>query len=110
MQWNSIRTKVLAVLGVCFLAGLATVLVSLRNSFSEEANALAQDSTRSAQRLFSILEAREISKLTTIGETLMTNQQIRDAFAAKDRKRLLELTAPLFSSLKREGVTNWLFH
>jgi HAMP domain-containing protein len=85
-------------------------LVSLRHSFSQEANELALDSVRGAQRQFKILEGREISKLTTISDTLMSNSEIRDAFAAKDRKRLLDLTAPLFVQLKKEGVTNWLFH
>jgi HAMP domain-containing protein len=110
MKLNSIRVKVLGALAICFLGALGVALVSLRCSFSQEANELALDSVRGAQRQFKILEAREISKLTTISDTLMPNSEIRDAFAAKDRKRLLELTAPLFVELKKEGVTNWLFH
>ena len=34
---------------------------------------LAEDSVSGAQRLFSILEAREIGKLTAVGETLASN-------------------------------------
>ena len=35
--------------------------------------------------------------MTAVSETLLTNPQVRDAFAAKDRSRLLELTAPLYA-------------
>jgi len=110
MKWNSIRVKVLGALAVCFLGALGVALLSLRLSFLRQANGLALDSVQGAQRQFKILEAREISKLTTISETLMANSEIRAAFTAKDRKRLLELTAPLYTELRKEGVTNWLFH
>jgi HAMP domain-containing protein len=38
------------------------------------------------------------------------NTQVRDAFAAKHRSRLLQLTAPLYPQLKSQGITNWMFH
>jgi len=110
MKWNSIRVKVLGALAVCFLGALGVALFSFRLSFQRNATDLALNSVQAAQRQFKILEEREISKLTTISDTLMANSEIRDAFAAKDRSRLLELTAPLYTRLKKEGVTNWLFH
>jgi HAMP domain-containing protein len=82
----------------------------MRYSFSHNSQALAVESVSGAQKLFTILEAREISKMTAVSETLIVNPQVRDAFEAKDRRRLLELTAPLYSKLKSEGITNWMFH
>jgi len=109
MKWNLIRTKVLAALLGCLIAGVGGIVALMHFSFARNAQALAAGSVRDAQKLFTILEVREISKMTAVGETLLVNPQIRDALAARDRARLLELTAPLYPDLKREGITNWMF-
>lgn len=109
MKWNLIRTKVLAALLGCLIAGVGGIVALMHFSFARNAQALAAGSVRDAQKLFTILEVREISKMTAVGETLLANPQIRDALAARDRARLLELTAPLYPALKREGITNWMF-
>ncbi|HTW58226.1 MAG TPA: cache domain-containing protein [Terriglobales bacterium] len=110
MKWNSIRTKVLVTLLGCLVVGVAGIVGLMRYSFERNSQALAAESVTGAQKLFTILEAREISKMTAVSEMLATNPQVRDAFAARDRERLLELTAPLYPELKREGITNWMFH
>jgi hypothetical protein len=48
--------------------------------------------------------------MTAVSEALLLDPEIRDAFVAKDRARLLELTGPLYPKLKSEGITNWMFH
>lgn len=110
MQWNSIRTKILAALIACLLIGLAGILALMNYSFERNSQILAAESVSGAQKLFSILEAREIGKMTAVSDTLLANPQIRDAFVARDRDRLNELTAPLYAQLKRQGITNWMFH
>jgi HAMP domain-containing protein len=110
MKWNLIRTKVLAALAACLVVGVGGILVLMHYSFERNSQALAVESVTGAQKLFTILEAREISKMTAVGDTLATNQQVRDAFAARDRGRLIELTAPLYTELKSQGITNWMFH
>jgi len=97
-------------MAVCLIAGVGGTLGLLRYSFAKNSQALAVESVVSAQRLFGILEARETSKMTAVGEALSIDAQVRDALAARDRTRLLELTAPLYSKLKEEGITNWIFH
>jgi hypothetical protein len=109
MKWNSIRTKVLAALAVCLVMGACGTLILLRYSFGRNAQALATESVTGAQKLFAILEARETSKMLAVGEALMVNPEIRDAFAAKDRKRLLEVTGPLYAKLTKEHITNFFF-
>jgi methyl-accepting chemotaxis protein len=79
-------------------------------SFVRNSQAIGMESVSAAQKLFAILEAREISKMTAVSETLIVDPAIRDALASRDRNRLLELSAPLYSRLKSEGITNWMFH
>ena len=110
MKWNSIRTKVFAALVICLVLGVGCILALMRYSFERNSQALAGESVSGAQKLFAILEAREISKMTAVSDALITNPQVRDAFAARDRTRLLELTAPLYPKLKSQGITNWMFH
>jgi HAMP domain-containing protein len=110
MKWNSIRTKVLAALLVCLIVGVGSILVLMRYSFERNSRVLATESVNGAQRLFAILEAREISKMTAVSDTLLTNPQVRDAFAAKDRQKLSDVAAPLYPELKANGITNWMFH
>jgi methyl-accepting chemotaxis protein len=110
MRWNSIRTKVLAALLACLVVGVGGILAMMRYGFDRNSQALASESVMSAQKLFTILQAREISKMTAVSDTLVANPQIRDALASRDRTRLLELTAPLYAELKAQGITNWMFH
>jgi HAMP domain-containing protein len=110
MKWNSIRTKVLAALVACLVVGVGGILALMHYSFEHNAQVLAADSVTGAQKFFTILETREIGKMTAVSDTLLMNPEVRAAFAAKDRGRLLELTAPLYTKLKKEGITNWMFH
>jgi methyl-accepting chemotaxis protein len=110
MKLKSIRAKVLGALVACLVVGVSGILVLTQYGFSRNSQALAQESISGSQKLFAILEARETSKMTAVSDVLIVNPQIRDAFAARDRGRLLELTAPLYPKLKSEGITNWMFH
>jgi hypothetical protein len=83
MKWNSIRTKVLAALMVCLVLEVGGMLALLHYSFARNAQTLAEDSVRGAQRLFRTLEARETSKMIAVSETLAMDAAVRDAFAAK---------------------------
>jgi HAMP domain-containing protein len=110
MKWNSIRFKVLAAMLACLFIGVAGILALMHYSFERNAQVLATESVAGAQKLFTILEAREISKMTAVTEILATNPDIRAAFVAKDRQKLAQLTSPLYPKLKNEGITNWMFH
>lgn len=110
MKLNLIRTKVLLALIACLVIGVSGILALMQYSFTRNAGALAAESVTGAQRLFMILETREISKMSAVGEMLSTNDRVRDAFASRDRDRLLALTAPMYLDLKKQGITNWMFH
>ena len=110
MRWNSIQTKVLTALIACLVVGVGGILALMHYSFEHNSKILAAESVSGAQKLFSILQTREISKMTAVSDTLLVDPQVRDAFVQRDRGRLLELTAPLYVQFKREGITNWMFH
>jgi HAMP domain-containing protein len=110
MKWNSIRTKVLGTLAACLALSLGGTLALLQYSFGRNTHAVATEAVSGAHRLFGILEARETSKMIAVGQTLARNPDVREAFAAKDRKRLLQSVQPLYPELKAEGITNWMFH
>ncbi len=110
MKIRSIQAKVLVVLMVCMVFGTGSIIGLMRYFTVENSKAIATEAVTGSQKLFGILEAREISKMTAVSEVLAADPQVRDAFAAKDRGRLLELTAPLYPGLKSEGITNWMFH
>lgn len=110
MKWNSIRTKVLITLAACLLIGVGGILALMSYSFVRNSQVLAAESVAGAQKLFTILEAREIGKMTAVSDSLLANPQIRDAFAARDRDRLLQLASPLYSEFRKQGITNWMFH
>jgi hypothetical protein len=110
MHWNSIRTKVFVALLGCLCAGLGGTVALMHYSFERNSAVLASTSVGDAQKLFTILETREISKMAAVTDVLIANPQIQDALVARDRSRLLALTLPLYPELKREGITNWIFH
>jgi HAMP domain-containing protein len=110
MNFKSIQTKVLIALVFCLVLGFGCVVELMHYFTVENSRAMAIEATTGSQKLFTILEAREISKMTAVSDALVINAQVRDAFAARDRSRLLALTAPLYPQLKSEGITNWMFH
>ncbi len=110
MRWNSIKTKVSAALIACLLAGVGIMLALMHYSFERNSQVLAVESISGSQKLFAILEAREISKMVAVSDTLTTNPLVIGALAGQDRSRLLELMAPLYLQLKAQGITNWMFH
>jgi HAMP domain-containing protein len=110
MNLNSIRTKVLIALAACLLTGVIGIVSLMRYSFERNAQAIAAESVSGAQKLFTILESREISKMSAVSDALVIHPRLRDALAARDRAQLLAVTAPLYDRFKNEGITNWMFH
>ncbi len=110
MKWHSIRTKVLAALLACLLLGVGGILALMHYSCERNSRIMANESVSGAEKLFGILEAREISKMKAVSEVLLADPEVRDAFVAKDRTRLNGLAAALYPELKKEGITNWMFH
>jgi HAMP domain-containing protein len=110
MKWNLIRTKVLVALVACLVVGVGGTLALMQYSFARNSQAMAAEAVSGAQKLFTILESREISKMTAVSESLIVNPLVRDAFVARDRALLMKTTEPLYSKFKSQGITNWSFY
>lgn len=109
MKWHSIRMRVLITLVACLVIGVGSILLLMRYSFERNSQALASESVTGAQKLFSILETREVSKMTAVSDVLMANPQFRDSLSAQRREQLAALLAPQYENLKRQGITNMTF-
>jgi hypothetical protein len=64
MEWNAIRTKILAALVTCLIAGVGGIMALMHYGFEGNSQVLAAESVSGAQKLFTILESREMSKMT----------------------------------------------
>ncbi|HSD22597.1 MAG TPA: cache domain-containing protein [Anaeromyxobacter sp.] len=96
----------LVALGVAFVAARFTTASMERN-----VDAAAAVSVRHAAEVFDAEERAELEKLAATLDALLTNPELRDAFAARDRARLLAASAPIFELMReRDGITLWYFH
>ncbi|ABC83149.1 hypothetical protein Adeh_3382 [Anaeromyxobacter dehalogenans 2CP-C] len=65
---------------------------------------------RGAAEAFASQERAEVEKLSSTLDALLSRDDLRDAFAARDRERLLALAAPLFETMReRDRITHWYF-
>ena len=107
----SIKLKVvIAVLASLALSALANARLAawLRR---QDVDAVAQQSLRTAAEAYTGLEHADVAKLSAALEALAANPALAEAFARRDRPRLLELARPIFGALRdRHGVTHWYFH
>ncbi|MGB9430756.1 MAG: hypothetical protein WBQ89_00815 [Candidatus Acidiferrum sp.] len=85
MNWHLIQAEALAALAVCLFVGVVGILTLMNYSFAHNPQALAVESASGAGKLFQILEAREISKMTVVSQIMHAIPQIYDALAAQDR-------------------------
>ncbi len=107
----SIKLKVvLGVLACLTLSALANARLAawLRQ---QDVEAAAQQSLHTAAESYAGLQQADVEKLSAALEALAADAGLAEAFARRDRPRLLELATPLFTALReRHGVTHWYFH
>ncbi len=107
----SIKLKVvLGVLASLALSALANARLAawLRE---QDVEAVAQQALRNAAETYAALEEADVEKLSAALEALSADAALAEAFARRDRERLLALASPVFAALRdRHGVTHWYFH
>jgi hypothetical protein len=80
-------------------------------SFEDRVEEVGEGVLRSAAEAFATLQRAEEEKLAATLDALMASDQLRVAFQARDRGRLLALAAPVLQTLRdRDGITHWYFH
>jgi hypothetical protein len=99
----------LAVLAICLVAAVAGARVAgevFENNLEDAALATLQGAADG----FAAQERSEIEKLSTTLDVLLANDDLRVAFLARDRKRLLAAAGPLFATMsRRDRITHWYF-
>jgi hypothetical protein len=111
MRSLSVEVKLALALTVVALA-IAFVAARLTTaSMERNVEAAAAVSVRHAAAVFDAEEHAELEKLAATLDALLMNPELRDAFAARDRARLLAASAPIFELMRdRDGMTHWYFH
>src|SRR6266568_900680 len=98
-----------AVLAVFLVAAVAGATVS-GTIFERGVEDAALSSLQSASDAFAAQERAEIEKLASTLDALLANDELRAAFVARDRERLLAVASPLFETMtQRDRVTPWYF-
>jgi Double sensory domain of two-component sensor kinase len=111
MRSISVEVKVIvAVLAVAVASALAGARVS-GAIFERNVEHAGLDALRDAAAAFAAHERAELEKLAATLDALLANEALREAFVARDRERLLAVTAPMLATMReRDGITHWYFH
>jgi len=106
----SVKFKVGVAAVLCLTASGVGMLLDSGASYRKNVALVEQQSLQFARTTFDNLIAADTGKLSVATELLMSNREVREAFAAKDRPKLLALTAPILERLKPVyGITNFNF-
>lgn len=98
-----------AIVAVAIVAALAGARLA-SGIFERSIEDAALSTLQRASIAFSAQEATEIEKLSSTLDALLANRELRAAFEARDRERLLGLAAPLLATLsQRNRITHWYF-
>src|SRR5512138_3771338 len=82
---------------------LAASLVAARSAggiFQKNVQEAALASLQSAADAFEAQERSDVEKLAATLDALLANDDLREAFVARDRERLLAASAPLFATMR----------
>jgi histidine kinase family protein len=110
MRSLSVEVKLaITIAAVAILAAVAgTRLAS--GVFARIIDEAALATVRDASDAFAAQERDEIEKLAATLDALLADGDLREAFLARDRARLLALAAPTFRVLsERDRITHWYF-
>jgi len=111
MRSISVEVKlVVAVLAVAL--GVAVTGARFAGSiFERNVERAGLDALQGANAVFAAQERAEIEKLAATLDALLANDELREAFVARDRERLLAAATPLLSTMReRDRITHWYFH
>src|SRR5512140_842429 len=92
---------------------IAASLVAARSAggiFRQNVEEAALASLQTAADAFAAQERSDVEKLASTLDALLANEDLRAAFVARDRERLLAAASPLFETMRaRDRITHWYF-
>jgi hypothetical protein len=99
----------IAVLAACLLAAVAGARVT-GGIFEQNMEDAALATLQGAAEAFASQERSEVEKLAATLDVLLANDELRGAFVARDRARLLAAAEPLLRTMsRRDRITHWYF-
>jgi hypothetical protein len=110
MRSLSVELKLgVAIAAVAILAAVAATQLA-GGAFGQSLDEAAFSTVREASDAFAAQERGEVEKLAATLDALLANDDLRAAFLARDREKLLALAAPVFETLsERDRITHWYF-
>ncbi len=110
MRSLSVELKLaIAVVAASVTAGVAGACIA-GAAFERNVEAAGIATLQSAADGFSAEERGEVEKLASTLDALLANDELRAAFVARDRERLLRISTPLFETMRdRDRITHWYF-
>jgi len=98
----SIRAKlVLAILLTLGASGLASAAL-VRMLYQRSARTASEEALRGAAAAYEQIERDDVERLATALDVLVHHPGVREAFAARDRDRLLAVSLPIHQALKAD--------
>ena len=106
----NIKTKVILTVIACIFLGSLAILFFSDNQYEHNKARIGEDFMKTAKATFDGNVNNDVKMLTATMNAVLENKQVMDAFAKKDRDKLLKLTQPLYKINKKAvKITNWNF-
>jgi len=106
----SIKAKVILVVFVSLSLAASSIIYFINNSYNNNINIIAEQSLKIANESFNNLEKNDAKMLSAAIDIIISDKEIQEVFASKNREKLIQLTTPLYKTLKeRYGITHWYF-
>ncbi len=110
MRSISVELKLIFLIAAISLASSLVAARSAGGIFENNVEQAALSTLQSAADAFAAEERSDVEKLAATLDALLGSEALRAAFVARDRTRLLALSAPLFETMRaRDRITHWYF-
>lgn len=106
----SIKTKLILVVLVALACAAGATAVAVQFASQRNVRLVGEEAIHVAGQAFASMEQADVEKLDATLSALMTHPGLAEAFAARDRERVLAVAAPIFAELRgQHDVTHWYF-
>ncbi len=100
---------IFVVLALCVAASLVAARTA-SGIYEKNVEEAALATLQTAAHAFAAQERSDVEKLGATLDALLANDDLRAAFVARDRERLLAAASPLFATMsERDRITHWYF-
>lgn len=110
MWGRSIKTKIIVPVAFFFLMVLLTLI---GQNYSQMQKAALRQEKAEYELIIKAIDGdmEGVFSQARLGlESIVQNPEVQQAFAGRDRERLLELTRPVFEKVNEEGIVQFQFH